>query len=275
MSKFNDFSRFKNNELRSYLFGKEIEKYIQSKKKEKSKAANPFMGAIFSALITNFIAGVRGHISPEEYNQIIDTLSFGFINTTLLKIISYFLFAIILTFIFMMLYLFYMHYIQKVIEKWQTALELKKNAKKIQDSDDYKSPTEKHDLNYINKFNLEVVNQISLSLSIITHAEEESNNELEKRFYIGEAYRYLENATKILQNQIITSNFYSKIIEGNFTELNINRIKEILLLSRNLFKRIDEYWTSENIKTNYISEYNKLNNRLTSIDEVLSKDLLQ
>lgn len=265
MSKFNDFSRFKNNELRSYFFSKEIDRYIKEKNKEKDKNAHPFIGAIFSALITNFIAGIKDFIPKEKYDEVINNLS--------LKILIYFIIAIVLCFIFICVYLFYMRVLQKLIDSIQEYLELRRHSRGIQNADDYKPHKHKQERLYLNKFNHEVVNQISLSLSIITHAEDEKDisKKLENRFYVGEAYRYLENALRILENQIITSDFFPKVLENNYPQLNLNRINEIVLLSTDLTKRINSYWTKEKISSEYYSESQKLDSRLLHIKNIISK----
>lgn len=249
MSKFNDFSRYKNNELRNYFTKKEL-KFYNSEKEKKIFAKNPFSASIFSFLITSILWSARENY-PSWINDV-DYLKYFFY--TIIVIVSFIISYVIFYLIINHLISFVITFIEKIRNSFGGI-----NSEKISEDDKLKEK------DFLDMFKYEVVSQIALSLSIITHIEEEEDKEkihenkrLENKFYANEAFQYLNDALQILNLKIINSKYKDKISDKKYTKININKINELIELSDNLINRISTFWEDEEIKDNYVTEIQEI-----------------
>jgi hypothetical protein len=241
-NKFNDFSRFKNNELRSYFRKKEY---------NRANLKNPFSSSILSGLTIAFLWSAR-----DNYQPIIENIWLKFLFYPLIILTVYSL----LYFIFFFLIDKIGHFFNKLI-----------NSTRI-------GQTKKKDKYYLDKFKFEVVNQVSLALSIISHRDDDLNKysnenkaivEIENRFYVVEAFYHLTDALEILQTDILLTPFYKKIIDDNYTKINRIRIKELVDLSTCLYLQFRKFWKEQDVEESYSTELNELRTTIQDIKERL------
>src|SRR5689334_10794653 len=123
-----DFSRYKKNELGTYLLKKELTKYLADKDKKKKKNGNPFISTIYSSVTSTAVA----FIIYKNYNigQYLESLKgvdseFNKAFATLLISIS---FSLAYALIYFLLYLLYsklitpcMNFVIAKFEGWKMA----------------------------------------------------------------------------------------------------------------------------------------------------------
>ena len=157
MSKFNDFSRFKNNELRSYFVKKEFETYLKEKEKKKNSSKNPFSASIFSALITAALWSSREMLVSEFLTNFFNSDNYW------MKYLYFIFIVMLVILLYSIFYVSYFKFFQPMIDRVINFLQQRSNSKGVLDIEKFKTEEEKNNNYYLKKFKNEVVNQISLS----------------------------------------------------------------------------------------------------------------
>lgn len=239
-NKFNDFSRFKNNQLRSYF---------RQKEDNEINFKNPFSSSILSALTLAIFWSIK-----DSFPKITENIW--------LKCLIY---PMILLIAFAIIYFIYYHFLNYLSGQWQKFSNTRRFTRK-----------QRNDKYYLDKFKFEVVNQVSLSLSIISHKDdildsysdtEKRMLELENRFYVVEAFYHLNDALEILQTEILLSPFYKKVVDDNYTKINQRRIKELIDLSTSLYFQFKIFWNEQGLTDCYKSELNDLKTTIKDIEK--------
>lgn len=256
---FNDFSRFKNNELRNYFLKKELDNYLEKRKKDNS-LRSPIIGALFSSITLAILWSAKD--SKDKLLSFISESDFG----------DYFYLKVIITVIGSFIILFYLfkllafilasllNFISKFLNTYVLVnLDIFGSQKKLES-------------NKLELFKYEIANQISLALSIVSHIDSKSEEKLdnENKFYAIEAYHYLKNSLTKLNFDILKSPFKKKIKDIDYSDLNYNRIQDLLDLSKDIKKRIEDFWEQLGISDNYESEITKLSSLINRIQEEIT-----
>jgi hypothetical protein len=248
-SVFNDFSRFRNNQLKSYFRRKDNNLISQT---------NSFSASVFSGLSMAFLWSVRDHF-PSLPVCLMDSWVFKMFLFPTLFVLCY---AICYIFYFIILGRFFKFY-----EKLQNTFFLKKKNR----TDEF----------YLETFQFEVVNQVSLALSIISHVKELENGleesekkrkNLENKFYIVEGFHHLNEAINILFHKIIKSKFITKINNVKYTKISKSRIYELKDLSLAIINQIDQFLVGNETKSYYSNEIQTLLNTISLIDKELQEN---
>jgi len=239
VEKFNDFSRFKNNELRSYF----------SKRDSKLDYKSPFSSSVLSALTVAILWSLK------------DNSLINLVEKFWLKILFYPIIILIAYLVIYVFYYFILENINFIVEKYKNTFFITSRKR-----------SEKY---YLNKFKFEIVNQISLALSMVSHksetTEKESRlDEFENKFYTTEAYYHIKDAMLILQNNLLITPFLSKIKDEQYTKISIQRIMELLNLSTNLYFEIRDYWDEQGLKEFYKNELIDLKELIISNKELIN-----
>lgn len=230
MAKFKDFSRFKHNEHRNYLFRKELERYQLEKEKNTKNKLTPYEAPLFSAVITIAVNSLVAFKIQETNGSI--------------KGYYILLHGLTIAFLYILLVLVYKKGVYPMLSRLNEYIERQRLAKKPLDVNNFKSEEERADEVYISKFNHEVVDQIALAMSITSYLQEneESDAELENRFYVGEAYQYLKKALLTLETEILFSDFSNKITDPNYHLLRKHRVEELIPLSEKILLKFEHLW---------------------------------
>lgn len=267
-SKFNDFSRYKNNELKRYFTRKELEYSNSLREKSKIKTDTYIVSAfafIFSTILKFNSLGDKPELEPKG---LLDKAWYFFKNIDINSIIAaliiggayYIMFGFIVPFL-----VFLVSFIKKKIMTSKSINNLFNNIRSFSEKEIKKISDPEH----IDKFNNEVVNQLSLALSVLSHIENDNNNEAEKLFYLDECAEYLKKSLNSHFGILLYPDAVKKIKAGDSFFIDIERIKTMLKISSDIIKRIQvQNQSVSSVKIN--TDVSLCNERIRSIETQLA-----
>lgn len=220
MNKFDDFSKFKLNELSTYLLNKQVKRLLIERINPKKFASFPFAAPIFSALI------LIGLWIANEFNSTINQLGY--------KILLMIFIPISLVISYTLLIFIYIYFFNPCIMSILNYFEERRLRKEIISAENSLT-LEKSSL--LEKFNKEIVNQISVAFSLSQNIEED-RAQVEKDFYGHESLRYIESALRSLQ--IIIGKLKDEIKDPKSDTLRKSRIQNSIEISKKVILIIEE-----------------------------------
>ena len=253
-SLFNDFSRYKNNELKNYFFKKQIDYYNKTKEKSKIKT-NAFMVSGFS-----FVLGFAKEIYDEkiDLNKIDNLWEFQY-NFNWPNI----LFIVLISFLIGVLYIIVFIHIPNIM---QFILKKIRQARMVNNAElsDLRKIT---DYEFLDMFRNEVLNQLSLTLSMMSHIEKENYNKIENQFYLYQAIEYLKSALTTQQSMLVYPKVMKKIKSNDFP-VKEDDIMNAIMVSEDILQRMKNQESYPNLN---VSEQTTLLRGIV----VRIKDILQ
>ena len=262
-----DYSRYKKNELGTYLLKSELSKYLANQEKKKTKESNPFVSSIYSSITSSVIALViYFKIDLGQYLKQLNDDSLRNILTLAFSI----LFAIVFGLIYYLLYNFYFYVLNHKMNKISSWFK----SQRIINESNLDKLVNKEDLtetSYIEKFNHQVSDRVAMVLNIVDRLDESKPLEEEDVFFLDEAFQSLKRAMDILELEIITSEFYyEKILSPNFTKLKKYRINHLVALADKLVKKFDILAEEGNI--DFKNDVAELTSTVYRIKRTLNKE---
>ena len=227
-----DHSRYKKNELGTYLLKKELSKYLENQEKKKKKESNPFVSSIYSSVTSSAIAITLYYkFNLEEYFK-------GWkdddLQKNVLTLVFSILFAIVYGIIYYILYNFYYYVINPIMNSISSWF---KSRKIMNESNLEKLTLDVSETSYIEKFNHQVADRVAMVLNITEHLDATALEE-EDVFFMDEAFQSLKKALDILELEIITSEFYyKKVLNPNYTKLKKYRIVNLVKVADKLISK--------------------------------------
>lgn len=223
MKKIEDYSYYKKNSLLRHFISKELSSYHKNKQQEKDKKLNDFVIPILSFLITVIFWYYNRELKQTNTLSLLIVIS----SVVIGYIITYFILTKVIRTLLNNLYIW--------LKKRLTS-----NKNKYFETDFEER---------IKNFNYDVVNQISLSYSLLLHSSEIIDAEF-KEYYQLESFFYLSDSLENL-NSILNINNFEELFsfkKGNYTSnIHIYRLESALKLIRNnLLKLVNEDTLNKN-----------------------------
>jgi hypothetical protein len=252
--RFNDFSRYKNNELRNYFFRKEMEVHRREKQEIEKEKINDFTAPIFSAIILTSLWGTKEYLSKS--NRHIDSE------------MLYLIVPILAGAVFLLLVVMF----RSLITPWFNTIVNKIEDLRVSIGPGIgkRTPTSLVEPNYLDIFNNEVVNRISLALSLYTHTEEAEIDEIQKNFYINEAFQYVKKAVETLSSKIVYTDFVEFIVSEEYSEIRKSRVLDVLNVAQKIISDINDYhWKDKG--DDYSKDLKYVNGKIFNIKKKLNE----
>lgn len=238
-SKFNDFSRYKNNELKSYFTKIELDYYNSLREKSKIKTDSYIVSAFTFIVSTILKFNSLGVSLKEEPKNSIDKVFYFFKNIDVNSIISALLIGLIYYVLFRIivpLLVYFTSIIKKKIMGLKIIGNIFNNMRSFNTKELKKISNEEHK----DKFNNEVVNQLSLALSVLSHVENDKNNNTEKLFYLDECSEYLKKSLNCHYGILLYPKVVKTIQERGQFFIDKERIKTVLKVSSDIIERVEK-----------------------------------
>jgi hypothetical protein len=204
-----DHSYYKKNTLSRYLISKELEKHRNAVKQEKAKKLNDFIIPVFSATLT---------ICSSYFLKVLEIFdNFFWLELTIVAgFISIYFLSVSVIKVF--------HNIVNYIKIRQVGPDINENESDIIDLLEY--------------FNIDIINQVLLSYTLIKDSvEQEIENKL-KNHYIFESFFYLKSSLDKMNDDIFTTRNISSIFTQNRNYIEAYRISLVFDMLRETYEDI-------------------------------------
>lgn len=249
--KIKDQSYYKKNTLNRYLISKELKKHRDFIKQEKAKKINDFIIPIFSATLTICSSYFLHVLNPGD---ILD---------------SFFIFMLIIACGFLSVY-----FISVCLIRLYNNI---KNFLKVRLVNPDKDDSDKDLANLLDYFNIDIINQVLLSYTLIKDSTEQEIEERLKNHYVFESFFYLKSSLDKMNEDILTMNNLPLIFTENKNNIEIYRIVLVFDMLRNTFKDIKESGFNktsdfENDMKIAVSIFNRLSERLKGFVDIDTLD---
>lgn len=268
MAKFReDHSRYKKNELGTYLLKKELSKYFENQEKKKKKESNPFVSSIYSSVTSSAIALILYY--KFDLGQYLNSLKDDDFKKSILSLVFSLLFTMLFGVLYYLLYNFY-HYciipMMNFLGAWWKSYRIMNES----DLDKLIPKSEQSEISNIEKFNHQVADRVAMVLNIVDNLDTSQPFEEEDVFFVDEAFQSLKKALDILESEIITTKFYyEKINNPDYTKLKKYRIVNLVSVAEKLINKFMEF--AEVRDVDFKSDVIEPKSTLYRITEVLKR----
>jgi hypothetical protein len=253
MPTFKDYSKYKKNELSTYLIKKEFTKYLTDKDKKKKKESNPFTSSIFSSIITALVTFTYGKkiLDGSLTSKLITTDTE--INEKIITALLTILFALGLAILFYIINSAYFYFftpkMNSIVNKVKGFINAhQSNLDELAEEEDLK------DSAYLDKFNHQVADRIALVITITNKFSDSQQQTPEAKFYLSDAFQSFKKALETLELDIVSHTFYAQKVKTNQLEnFKSFRVNEIVQVSENILNKYKDFWAKEGDK-NYMGE---------------------
>ncbi len=250
--KFNDHIGYRRSEVNKYILGQEIYKYLREKARLEKKDS-PLIASGFSVFVTLSLWVSREVLLDADTS-----------NQRIIKIVVV---AFGFAFVYVFAYILYVYLINplimKALRKFDQGLGIESPI-----SLDVLMSNEQRSIPYLlDKFNTEVVGQISSAISMIEQSKDDGIKDAAKDFYISEGFRLVQGATSALLKDILMVNTF--IIDDKEKCLSKSRVEELIPILKEITNEAKDYWARKG--DSRIQECNDVIKDIDSISHELMK----